>query len=96
MEEKIKCPECGTILENGQLECNNCDYKLRNYKLIAILGYVLSFLFPLAGIFIGFYLHSKYNKNGKIILVISLIMLLIFLIIPWASDINLSYYYYYS
>ncbi|MDO5848608.1 MAG: hypothetical protein Q4P18_03665 [Methanobrevibacter sp.] len=96
MENQFECPECGTVFEEGQTECLECGYKIRNYKLIAVLGYIFSFLFPIVGIFIGFYLHGKQQKNGKYVVVLSLVMLLIILLVPWASDINLNYYYSYN
>lgn len=68
---------------------------MSDFRLIAIIGYIFSIIFPIVGIFIGFFLHTKESKHGKIIIVISLILLLAMLIIPWASDINLNYYYYY-
>lgn len=91
----MKCPECETVFEDGLEECPKCGYEPENYKSIAVLGYVFSFLFPIIGIFIGFYLNTRENRNGKIIMAISLIVLLLLLIIPWASDISLKYYYYY-
>lgn len=71
------------------------DEIVESNRLLSVLGYLFSFLFPIIGIFIGFYLHKKENKNGKFIIVFSLIVLLIMLIIPWASKMNLEYYYYY-
>lgn len=91
-----KCPKCGAIFKQKQKECLNCHYKIKNFKLIFIIGCLFSFLFPLLGVFIGFYLNSKEQQNGKHLILISLVVLFIMLLIPWTSDINQKYYYYYN
>lgn len=68
----VKCPKCGKYLDE---EAND------DHSVAIIIGYIFSFLVPLAAIVAGFYLVTQKNENvhkhGVIIFIISIVVIFI-------------------
>lgn len=62
----IKCSECGKEVSNKAITCPNCGYNIKNNKYIVPTSIkVISFLFPIIGIFIYAINIGKNDKLSK-------------------------------
>ena len=78
------CSYCGSDIPTGATKCPKCG-KYSNveaneeHTLAIVIGYIFSFLIPLAGIVAGFYLVTQKNEevhqHGIIIFIISIIVI---------------------
>ena len=80
------CSYCGLNIPNGATKCPNCGKYLDEeandeHKLAIVIGYIFSFLVPLAAIVVGFYLVTQKNedvhKHGLIMFFIAIIVVFI-------------------
>ncbi|MFI5122862.1 MAG: hypothetical protein ACHQJ5_08185, partial [Vicinamibacteria bacterium] len=55
---------------------------------MVVAGYVLAFLFPLAGVVIGVMLMGRGNRNGRWVLILSLLFIAAFLAIGDVGQFN--------
>ena len=55
---------------------------------MVVAGYILSFLFPLAGVVIGVMLMGRGNSNGRWVLILSLLFIAVFLAIGDVGQFN--------
>lgn len=78
------CSYCGFNIPNGATKCPKCG-KYSNvevndeHTLAIVIGYIFSFLIPLAGIVAGIYLVTQKNKDvhihGIIISIIAIVVM---------------------
>lgn len=82
----LYCSYCGFNIPNDAIKCLNCnkylDAEANDEHIIAIvIGYIFSFLVPLAAIVVGFYLVTQKNedvhKHGLIMFIIAIVMMFI-------------------
>lgn len=59
------CPQCGQTTPMGLTNCENCGSSLENNTTAVIVGYIVTFLFPLFGLIPGIYLLTRNNGKAK-------------------------------
>lgn len=84
----VSCPYCSSNIPMNSLKCRNCGEWIDNekspsqYTGLIILGYIFTFLGGIIGLIIAIYLFTRDNerarRNGKYMLIISLIFVLMF------------------
>lgn len=62
------CPKCGSEIKNNMKFCPKCDRYLDeaendSHSVATVIGYIFSFLVPLAAVVAGIYLLTQKNEN---------------------------------
>lgn len=94
-KSKKKCPNCGRIYADSKSDCENCGNRLVIFdeeysyqkKESNTWMYILTILFPLIGLILGFikFAKEKNSDTGKNLIILSVILTLIYLIIICSS-----------
>lgn len=62
------CKHCGSAIPKGATRCPKCDRYLdeaenNSHSVATVIGYIFSFLVPLAAVVAGIYLLTQKNEN---------------------------------
>ena len=76
------CPHCGQNTPMGLTQCEKCGSPLENNNTAVIVGYIVTFLFPIFGLIPAIYLLTRDNGKAKtqgVFLIGILVLFLIFI-----------------